>query len=138
LPTDEAARLEDERAVEVAGRALDHGGIGLRARRRLVVLTMGMPIPPPRSIAIPSGRFTDRSRRGERRRSRPRLRGKARAPARKPGGARRVKPVAGKTRAARKGAAVTHKPRWHALERRPARVLASNNEAASPLRMRST
>src|SRR5262249_18761885 len=45
------------------------------------------------------------------------FRGKARAPCREE--RRRVKPVAGMTRAARKGAAGTHKPRWHPLAADP-------------------
>ena len=41
IADDQAAGLEDQRAVEVAGGALDHGGIGRRERRRLVVVAIG-------------------------------------------------------------------------------------------------
>jgi hypothetical protein len=44
---------------------------------------------------------------------------------------RRVKPVAGKTRAARKGAPVTHNRGGMRWLRAPSRALASNNQGAS-------
>ena len=41
IADDEAARLEDQPAAEPARRALDHGRIGVRVGRRLVVLAVG-------------------------------------------------------------------------------------------------
>ena len=41
IADDQAAGLEDQRAAEIARRALDHRGIGVGMRRRLVVLAVG-------------------------------------------------------------------------------------------------
>ena len=41
IADEQPAGLEDQRAAEIAGRALDHRRIGVRMRRRIVVLAIG-------------------------------------------------------------------------------------------------